>query len=316
IKTLKSSVKILNEHRIKNDCIISGLKVEESTSAVEAVKNISKEVGVLFQDNDVEDAYFLKNKSKNNDKKTVVVKFASKIHKEKLMSMKSKLKENDETKKVYVNNFNSKETMNLFFYAKALKSIGYQFIFIRNGRVFCKKTEMSKQQLIHDVDDVDAILLNATTNKHWGRRSMVISRPVEVEDSSDGEDDYIDCINCNFLNIISFNIRSVSSIEKFNNFKSLLTQFPNLPDIIAIQETWLKRDFNQIYEIPGFAKIHCCRDDGYGGTSVYVNKNIDYVVNICKSENCVELIAITLCNFIVESKPLQIVSYYRAILML
>lgn len=191
IKSLKFSVKILNEHRLKNDCVISGLKVtDEKMSAFETIAKISENIGVKIDNNTVEDAYFLKNKNKNNENKTVVVKFTSKMQKDKFMSSKAKLKENEDTKKIYINNFNSKETMHLYNYAKSLKSIGYQYVFIKNGRVFAKRSDTSNQQLIREEDEVDKILLNATSNKQWGRRSLIHPRQVEAEDFSDvdGED--------------------------------------------------------------------------------------------------------------------------------
>lgn len=75
-------------------------------------------------------------------------------------------------------------------------------------------------------------------------------------------------LNSNSFNIISFNIRSVSSIGKFDQFKELIARLPKLPDVIALQETWFNKDITQIYEIPGFTNVHCCREDGYGGTSL------------------------------------------------
>ena len=99
----------------------------------------------------MEDAYFIKTKRQQNEKQTVVVKFTSKMQKEKLMGAKPKL----------------------------------------NERVFCKKSDISKQILIRCEDDVDTLLLNATTNKHWARRSIVQNREVaeEVALDDDGEDE-------------------------------------------------------------------------------------------------------------------------------
>lgn len=188
IQSLKSSVKILSDFRVKNDCIISGLKVKEDVNAIDAVIELSKDIGVELDSNAVEDAYFLRNKRKSDEKeKTIVVKFVSKAIKEKLMSSKSKLKEKESN--VYINDFLSKETLNLWNHAKSLKSIGYQYVYARNGRVFCKKNGISKQQLIRCEDDVDKMLLDATTSKHWPRRSMINSRDVDDNVSSDeGED--------------------------------------------------------------------------------------------------------------------------------
>lgn len=92
--------------------------------------------------------------------------------------------------KVFVHDFLSKETYNLWYHAKTLRSIGYQYVYVRNGNVFVKKNDSTKQQLIRCEDDVDQMLLVASTNKHWKRRSMVQAKEVEKVDSSDdGEDD-------------------------------------------------------------------------------------------------------------------------------
>lgn len=116
IESLKLSVRVLNNNRVKNDCIISGLKVENGVKPVDAVINFSKNVGVELDCNSMEDAYFINNKRQQNEKQTVVVKFTSKMQKEKLMGAKPKLKENENTKMVYINDFHSKEILNLLYH--------------------------------------------------------------------------------------------------------------------------------------------------------------------------------------------------------
>lgn len=188
IKTLKESVKYLNNDRVKNDCVISGLTLDDNVKPIDAVVDLSKKVGLEINTNAIDDVYFVGNKKQSNEKRTIVVKFASKLHKDKLMSAKPNLKENVLTKTVYVNDFHSKETLNLLYYAKSLKSIGYQHVYARNGKVFCKKSNISRQLFIKCEDDVDKMLLEATTNKHWQRRSTVQNRELEVESDDDGED--------------------------------------------------------------------------------------------------------------------------------
>lgn len=190
VKNLKDSVKFLNGERVKNDCIISGLEVSVGVKPIDAVIDLSNKLGVKIEPNAVKDVYIMKPKNQANENKTVVVKFFSKIKKDELMSAKNKLKDGESTRKIYVNDFHSKETLNLFFHAKSLKTIGYKHVYVRNEQVFCKKSDISRQQIIRCEDDVDAMLLNATTNKHWERRSMVLNRADEVDDNTeDGEED-------------------------------------------------------------------------------------------------------------------------------
>lgn len=193
VQTLKSSMKILNDSMVKNDCVISNLKVDDKVNAMDAVVNLSKDVGVVLEPNAFDAAYFLKTKKQSeHGKKTVVVKFSSKMYKDQLMSSKSKLKDNVNTKEVYVHDFHSKETLNLLYYAKSLKSIGFQHIYARNGRVYCKKSDLGKQQLIRCEDEVDQMLLEATTNNHYKRRSLINNREVDGVNRSDDEDDSVD----------------------------------------------------------------------------------------------------------------------------
>lgn len=187
VMTLKQSVKILHDERVKNDCIISGLKAESNDNALDAVLSLSKSVGVELEKSAVEVAYFIGNKRRENANKTLVVKFAAKTHKEKLMGSKAKLKANEDTKNIFVNDYLSKDTLSLLYHAKSLKSIGFQYVYARDGKVFCKKSEISRQILIKSEDDVDQMLLDATTNKHFNRRSMVCNR--DVEDVHSGDDD-------------------------------------------------------------------------------------------------------------------------------
>ena len=64
----------------------------------------------------------------------MVVKFSSKMHKSKLISSKSKLKENENTKEVYVHDFHSKQTLSLLYQAKSLKSVSFQQMFAMDAK--------------------------------------------------------------------------------------------------------------------------------------------------------------------------------------
>lgn len=189
IATLKTSVKILNNQRVKNDCIIRGIETNNDLKAVETVLKITKQVGIDLKEESIEDAYFFKKKGdKNNNKQTMVVKFNNKRAKDYLMMSKSKLKENDATKSVYVNDYLSKETLSLFNAAKDLKCIGYSSVYTTGSRVFVKKNEISKPRLIRDVYDVDEIMSEGATMKSK-RRSMNREVAVDAVAENISEDD-------------------------------------------------------------------------------------------------------------------------------
>lgn len=118
--------------------------------------------------------------------------------------------------------------------------------------------------------------------------------------------------NRKFLNIMSINIRSISSINKFNEFKLLISQFEILPNIIAVQETWFQDNLKQIYNIPGYIAVHCCRNDAHGGTSIFIRDNFECTVEYCESKHFFDAIIILLNDFKIEGKPLKITSFYRS----
>ena len=48
IASLKTSVKILYDQRVKNGCIVRSVEVKNDTNAIETVLDISKNVGISF----------------------------------------------------------------------------------------------------------------------------------------------------------------------------------------------------------------------------------------------------------------------------
>lgn len=193
IKNLKTSVKNLNDERVKNHCIIMGLKPEENLSAAEAVLNLSKGIGVDMKTENIEDAYFLNNRNKKSDKKNVIVKFIGKTSKDKLMAAKSKLKsEDDNSNQVFIRDLLSKETLNLLHYAKTLKTVGYKFVYPNHGRIFVKKSEISRPRVLRNEDDVDQLLLEASLAKPRMRRSVNSAVVEELGTSGDeGQGDFM-----------------------------------------------------------------------------------------------------------------------------
>ncbi|KAI8114851.1 hypothetical protein CVS40_12823 [Lucilia cuprina] len=136
IAVLKTSVKILNDQRVKNDCIINGLECEEDTDAVKTLMKFLEGFDVKIEATNIDESFFLKNKNPetrktNKQKQTMIVKFNNKKAKQMVMSVKPKLKEKED---------------------------------ILAGRIYAKRSEFSKPKLIKSFDEVDNILLEATTN--------------------------------------------------------------------------------------------------------------------------------------------------------
>lgn len=180
VKTLKNSTKFLSDHRVKNDCLITGVEVPSGSTAADAVLKLTKEVGVVIQPESIDEAYVVKkkryqsdtNRTNQSEKQTVVVKFATKTSKDKMMSVKPILKGNESFKNIFVNDYLSKESINLLNYARTLKTVGYRSAYAVRGSIFVKRSELSKPKFIPNEEEVDRLLLEATTNRTRGRRSQ------------------------------------------------------------------------------------------------------------------------------------------------
>lgn len=182
VKSVKASIKFLNDARVKNDCIISGVKTADNVKAIDVVLEIANKAGAEICEDEIDDAYFLNKNNKGNDKKSIVVKFSNNKSKRVFMNEKPKLKQVEDLKAVYINDFLSRETVQVLNYAKSLKSIGYKYIFSRGCNIYAKKDENGRQICLRSMDDVDKILVMAVggTSKQNRNRD---------EDSSDDDDD-------------------------------------------------------------------------------------------------------------------------------
>lgn len=191
VNSLKLSLKFLNDDRVKKDCIINGVD-DKKENATEVVMDIAKIIGAEISADQVEDAYFVHNKKSNkneaSNKKSIVVKFSKKIHKDKFMAEKSKLKQNDTLRNVFINDFLCKESMELLNYAKSVKAVGYKFVFAKGSKVFVKKDEKSHLVFIKSMDDVDKILLRSSkggaSTSRRGRTALVEGDISEEEDNA------------------------------------------------------------------------------------------------------------------------------------
>lgn len=183
VKQLKSSVKFLNDMRVQNDCVINGVKVGENEKPIDIVLSIANKSGANICEDEVEDAYFLNNNNKSSTK-SVVVKFANKKTKKVFMEEKPKLKDIEELKNVYINDFLCKESMQLFVYAKSLKSVGYKFVFAKGGVIYARKDANSRPIRLRSMDEVDKLLFKSASAVSNTRRLAG-----RKEDSSDECDD-------------------------------------------------------------------------------------------------------------------------------
>lgn len=171
---------------MQNGCIINGVANNPDQKPVEVVMGIAKKIGANISECDIVDAYFTK-KNKNTNG-TVVVKFKNKTSKITLLKEKKKLREIEDTKTVYINDFLSKENVELLKHAKALKTVGFKFIYHAGGCIYAKRDVKLKPLRIRSMDEVDSLLINAAAGVSK-RKSF---RATLDLDENDEDDDLID----------------------------------------------------------------------------------------------------------------------------
>lgn len=121
----------------------------------------------------------------------------------------------------------------------------------------------------------------------------------------------LECKNVNSLNIFSLNARSMQSQDKFNSLKNVISNISEEIHLIIIQETWIPNEIKSMYEIDGYKSFHCCREEGYGGVSVYVHQNTKCsLIGIENFEN-INVVELILNEYKIENKPISVVAYYR-----
>lgn len=183
ITKLKSSVKFLNDARVQNDCIINGITSTEP--AVNVVLNIATQMKCSLSEEKIEDAYFVGVNKGANQNKSIVVKFRDQKNKKMFMDKKAKLKESNEMKNIYINDYLSKESLEIFNYAKSLKATGFKFVFYKGNKLYAKKNENSRPLLIKNREDVDKLLLNCATGGSERARGRII---LPDDDSSNDDE--------------------------------------------------------------------------------------------------------------------------------
>ncbi|XP_073820347.1 uncharacterized protein [Musca autumnalis] len=189
VNKLQTTVNFLNNQRVQNNCIINGVNADANTQPIDVVLKIVSKAGCVIDEKEIDDAYFI-NRNMQTSKTAVVVKFANKKSKALFMKDKKNLKDDAELKNVFVNDFLTKDTLELLKYAKSLKTLGYKYIYTRDGKIFTRKDTNARSIQLRSLDDVDNILKSVVTKQPVALRTRsAIAREEEAAISDDDEDD-------------------------------------------------------------------------------------------------------------------------------
>ena len=125
---------------------------------------------------------------------------------------------------------------------------------------------------------------------------MNITHPIRVAHHLFGIDlESINIFKKNSLTILSLNVRSI--INKLSLFEYFLGQIEIEPDIICLNETWLKQTNVELMKLEGYEEYHLIRANrSGGGTSIFVKSTISHnskpILN--KNKNDIEFLMINI----------------------
>lgn len=107
----------------------------------------------------------------------------------------------------------------------------------------------------------------------------------------------------NNLNIALLNIRSLRN--KLHELEILLNEQKQMPKIIIITESWLRKEDVQFYNLNGYSTVASCRENNRGGgILMFIHESIKYneVKNVNFDKNHLIIIHLTeidlkICGF-------------------
>lgn len=103
------------------------------------------------------------------------------------MAGKVNLKTDKSLQNVFINDFLSRDTIELLNHAKSVKAVGYKFVFVRGGKVFIRKNENSRVVGVRSMDEVDKVLLESSQGGVPAvRRARTDVIDSDISDAEDG----------------------------------------------------------------------------------------------------------------------------------
>jgi hypothetical protein len=99
-------------------------------------------------------------RDRHSKKQRITVRFSSKAVRDKVLTCRRRMGEmhakdvNCEGDKIYVNEKLTPHNRHLLWLAKSARTLGYKYIWSKNGTVYMKKQEGSEVIIIREVDDI------------------------------------------------------------------------------------------------------------------------------------------------------------------
>lgn len=174
ISDLSSRMNQLEQQTRANNVEIQCLPEKTHENLIDIVSQLSKIVGSGIQDNDIKHCTRVaKQNASNNRPRAVVVQLASPRNRDQFLAATIKFNKSNPDNKLNTNHLGYTgpkspiyitehlSTTNKSLHAAArmkAKEIGYQFVWVRGGRIFMRKAQESEHVLIRNKDTLDKLV--------------------------------------------------------------------------------------------------------------------------------------------------------------
>lgn len=163
---LKTSVKILNDERTKNEIVIRNVELTEPVT-FQSVSNKISQISSFLNVNIPINSYTCSHTpATRKGKSTLFVKFHRYDDKKKLLFAKKKLRTDDRFKDLTIFDALGPETLDLFKYTKLLKSHNYVAVFTIGNKVMIKRSEESRPITIKNKNHVDQLIASECQSRN------------------------------------------------------------------------------------------------------------------------------------------------------
>lgn len=161
---LRLEINFIQQVNLNNSLVVYGVPKSNNIDDISIVQRIAAKLDIQVLRQDISETFRLRVKS-GEDHPPLVVKFVRRSQRTELIEKKKKknLKTSDidlegDSKRIFLNEYLSKNNTELLKYAKTLKEHNYKYIWPSGGRILAKKKEGDKPIIIPDRAKVDELL--------------------------------------------------------------------------------------------------------------------------------------------------------------
>lgn len=273
---------------------------------------VLRRLGTTCEAREIKKAYkqTIFNRKENSQFELLVVWFESDLDKDRVMNEKIEYEKQQKIKSnIFLNHALTKYNRILLNKARDVKAqTCMPIVTFRNGKVRVKAKKEDKPRIIHSLEDLDELVkksvqgnmtnqqqpigqnLQPSTSTQMQQTRTVAINNHQVSSMSSLPPSSVSTLD---LKIFQLNVRGLNDMAKFSILKTTLSCMSLPPDVIALTEVKLKKNFPLgSYTISGYEQYAALRDSEHckGGVLVYVRSSLQHDCVECFSDDFEKII--------------------------